>query len=160
MKGESPMLATKSATARGMPRKAAALPRIEAPSRIMAIIEQVSTAPIAMSCIALSVSPPCSAATMIAPSTPTAALSDGVARPPYIEPSTAVMRKIAGASSFSALMRSIIGMRLSARSLAGTRFGRSVAWIITHAMKQPASRKPGMKPAVNSLTIETSPSTP
>src|SRR4029079_2063089 len=87
MKGERPMLATRSAIARGIPRNAAALPRIEAPSRIMAIIEQVMTAPIAMSRIALSVSPPCSAATMNAPSTPTAALSDGVAMPPYIEPS-------------------------------------------------------------------------
>ena len=126
----------------------------------MAIIEQVSTAPIAMSRIALSVSPPCSAATITAPSTPTAALSDGVAMPPYIEPSTAPIRKIAGASSFSALRRSTNGMRLSARSASGTSAGRSVVWIITQAMKQPASRKPGMNPAVNSFRIETSPSTP
>ena len=143
MNGDSPMPATKSATARGMPRNAAALPRIEAPSRIMAIIEQVITAPIAMSRSALSVSPPCSAATMSAPSTPTAALSDGVAMPPYIEPSTATMRKIAGASSFSARIRSSIAMRLSARSLSGTSPGRSVVWIITQAMKHPASRGPG-----------------
>src|SRR6267154_1700663 len=69
MKGESPMPATKSAIARGMPRNAAALPRIEAPSRIMAIIEQVSTAPVAMSRNAFAVRPPCSAATMNAQST-------------------------------------------------------------------------------------------
>jgi hypothetical protein len=40
-----------------MPRNAAALPRIEAPSRIMAIIEQVSTEPIAMSRSAFSGEP-------------------------------------------------------------------------------------------------------
>ena len=52
-------------------------------------------------------------------------------------------------------------MRLRrSRSVSGTRPGRKVVWIITQAMKQPASRKPGMKPAVNSLRIETSPSTP
>ena len=161
MNGDSPMLATKSATARGMPRNAAALPRIEAPSRIMAIIEQVSTAPIAMSRSACSVSPPCSAATMSAPSTPTAALSDGVAMPPYIEPSTAAIRKIAGASSFSARDAVEHRMRLRSRARCPARApGASVVWIITQAMKQPASRKPGMKPAVNSLRIETSPSTP
>ena len=160
MNGDSPMPATKSAIARGMPRNAAALPRIEAPSRIMAIIEQVSTEPIAMSRSAFRVRPPCSAATISAPSTPTAALSDGVAMPPYIEPSTAAIRKIAGASSFSARMRSSIERLRRSRSAAGTRPGRKVVWIITQAMKQPASRKPGMKPAVNSLRIETSPSTP
>ena len=81
--------------------------------------------------------------------------------PPYIEPSTAAIRKIAGASSFSALMRSIIGMRLQrALGFRHERRDASVVWIITQAMKQPASRKPGMKPAVNSFRIETSPSTP
>ena len=49
------------------------------------------------------------------PSTPTAAASDGVARPPYIEPSTHAIRNNAGASSFSAAKRS--RHRDAARSL-------------------------------------------
>jgi len=67
---------------------------------------------------------------------------------------------LAGASSFSALMRSNKVRLRRSRSVSGTRPGRSVVWIMTQAMKQPASRKPGMNPAVNSLRIETSPSTP
>jgi hypothetical protein len=82
------------------------------------------------------------------------------ASPPYIEPSTDAIRNIAGASSFNARMRSSIVRLRRSRSVSGTRPGRSVVWIITQAMKQPASRKPGMKPAVNSFRIETSPSTP
>src|SRR3954465_428562 len=104
-----------------MPRKAAALPRIEAPSTISAIIEQVSTDPIATSRSACSVSPPCSQATISAPSTPPAAPSDGVAMPPYIEPSTATMRKIAGPRSFSARKRSDQGTSRSAAPAAGPR---------------------------------------
>src|SRR4026207_550417 len=49
MNGDRPRLKTQSAMALGMPRKAAALPRIEAPSTISAIIEQVVTEPMATS---------------------------------------------------------------------------------------------------------------
>src|SRR5262245_66206097 len=84
--GVRPRLETQSAMALGMPRNAAALPRIEAPSTMMAIIEQVVTDPMATSRSAERVSEPCRAVTMAAPNTATAAAWDGVARPPYLEP--------------------------------------------------------------------------
>src|SRR5262249_15470753 len=97
--GERPRLRTNSATAAGMPRNAAALPRMEAPSTMSAIMAQVWTEPMAMARSAWRDSSPCKPATHNAPSTPTAAASDGVARPPYIEPSTHRIRKTAGPSS-------------------------------------------------------------
>ena len=144
-----------------MPRKAAALPRIEAPSTISAIMAQVWTAPMAMArkrrpCD----SSPCRPATISAPNTPTPAASDGVARPPYIEPSTHRIRNTAGPSSRIEARYSAADAIRTLRSAAGTSDGLIAVWIMIQAMKQPASRKPGMKPAVNSLAIETSPSTP
>src|SRR5947199_3064969 len=105
MNGDRPRLETQSAMVLGIPRNAAALPRIEAPSTMMAIIEQVVTEPIATSRSAVMVREPCNAVTMAAPNTPTAAASDGVARPPYIDPSTHAIRNRAGARSFNAAMR-------------------------------------------------------
>src|SRR5262249_51141285 len=105
MNGDRPRLVTQSAIALGMPRNAAALPRIEAPSTMIAIIEQVLTEPIATSRSAVMVREPCRAVTIAAPNTPTAAASDGVARPPYMDPSTHAIRKRAGARSLSAAMR-------------------------------------------------------
>ena len=80
--------------------------------------------------------------------------------PPYIEPSTATMRKIAGPRSFSARKRSDQGTSRSAASAAGTSCGCSAVWIMIQAMKAAARSTPGMKPAVNSFRIETSPRTP
>ena len=160
MKGDRLRLVTISATAAGMLRKAAALPRIEAPSTISAIIEQVWTAPMAMARSAGHLSSPCRRATIRAPNTPTPAASEGVARPPYIEPSTHRIRNTAGPSSLIEARYSAIDAIRTLRSASGTSDGLIAVWIMIQAMKQPASRKPGMKPAVNSLAIETSPSTP
>ena len=139
---------------------AAALPRIEAPSTISAIIEQVMTDPMITSRVAVSVSAPWAKATSAAPSTPTAAASDGVAMPPYIEPSTHRIRKRAGARSFSAAKRSPQLISRRSCSAGGTRPGRSQECSIIQPMKLPASMKPGRKPAVKSCRIETSASTP
>ena len=57
-------------------------------------------------------------------------------------------------------MRSPHDAPRSCFSDSGTRDGSSRVWTMIHAMKQPASRNPGMNPAVKSLRIETSPSTP
>ena len=72
----------------------------------------VRTAPRLALRIVSQLSVPCTALTISAPSTPTAAASDGLAIPPYIEPSTAKIRNTTGPrcrrpSSLSArLMRS------------------------------------------------------
>ena len=121
---------------------------------------QVWTAPIRMALRAEKDSARCRLATTSAPSTPTPAASDGVARPPYIEPSTHRIRNTTGPSSRIEAMYSATVARRAFRSFSGTSSGFSVVWIMIQAMKHPASRKPGMKPAVNSLAIETSPNTP
>src|SRR4029453_9254828 len=73
MKGDRPRPFTNAATACGMPRNAAAFPRIDAPSTIRAIIEQVTTDPMTTSRITCCDSDPWPKATSAAPSTPTAA---------------------------------------------------------------------------------------
>ncbi len=103
---------------------------------------------------------PCAQATRAAPSTPTAAASDGVASPPYIEPSTQAIRNSAGARSLSAAKRSLHGTCESLASVSGTIVRSRLVCSITQAMKVAASRNPGSTPAVNSFRIETSPSTP
>src|SRR5450755_193004 len=113
MKGDRPRPFTNAATDCG-------LPRIEAPSTITAIIEQVATDPTITSRITCGVSDPCPQATSAAPSTPTAAASDGVARPPYIEPSTQAIRNRAGPSSLNEARYSARDAILILRSLSGT----------------------------------------
>jgi len=125
-----------------------------------AIIEQVWTAPMAIARSACQPSAPCSRATIRAPSTPTPAASDGVASPPYIEPSTHRIRNTAGPSSRIERRYSAREAMRSSRSPSGTKEGLMAVWTMIQAMKQLANRKPGMNPAVNSLAIETSPSTP
>jgi hypothetical protein len=103
---------------------------------------------------------PCAQATRAAQSTRTVAASDGVARPPYIEPSTQAIRNSAGARSFRAVKRSLHGTCESLASVSGTMLGLRLVCSITQTMKVAASRNPGSTPAVNSFRIETSPSTP
>ena len=70
------------------------------------------------------------------------------------------MRNTAGPSSRNDVMYSANDATRMWRSPAGTSPGRSVVWTMIQAMKLAASKNPGMNPAVNSLAIETSPSTP
>ena len=114
--------------------------------------------PIALS--AGNFSSPCRRATTSAPSTPTPAASDGVARPPYIDPRTHRIRNTAGPSSLIEARYSAAEAIRILRSPSGTSDGRKAVWIMIQAMKQAARRRPGMKPALNSFAIETSPSTP
>src|SRR6266540_1887414 len=76
MKGDRPRPFTNAATDCGMPRNAAAFPRIDAPSTISAIIEQVTTDPMTTSRSTCCDSDPWPQATSAAPSTPTAAATE------------------------------------------------------------------------------------
>ena len=86
---------------------------------------------------------------MKAPSTPSAAASDGVASPPYIEPRTQTIRNNAGARFLVAANRSRRGMWRMARSASGTKSGRNLVRIMMKVPKADASMSPGKKPAVN-----------
>src|SRR5690606_32792465 len=88
---------------------------------------------------------------------PDAAASVGLAMPAYIEPMIIAMRKTTGPSSIRPRRRS---PQVKLSSASGVTPRRIVAYRPSQNMNSAASRKPGTMPAMNSLMIETSASTP
>ena len=112
---------------------------------------EVRVAPRRLSLKVNKVNDPCAAASTREPITPNAAASVAVAIPEYIEPMTSMTSNITGMSSFDSLSfwRNVIGA-----SGGGTSCFLNTDHNATYPMNIPASTKPGIMPAMNSLDID------
>src|SRR2546422_1990341 len=148
--------ATHSASARGMPVNAMHEERNLAPARMNMIMQDRRVAPIRLSQNVCRLSPPDHQEMASAPSTPYAAASVAVAQPITI---TQTMNTMSARHGTRCRALYSFSLRVVLISSGGVFSGFMSAQMTMYPENSAVSTKPGMKPARNTLMIDTSAAT-